>query len=285
MPELPEVENVRATIESAVRGARVVGHTDRERPDFLRPVLRGAGGDLCGREIAGLRRHGKQLAMTFTGVNDPVLSVHLGMTGQFRVYPHTDDAADADAAAIPPHTHHLWTVALPSGERLTLGFTDPRRFGRLAIRRDVRELHRRWAGLGPDALLVGPVGLHKRLVRTRRPLKAALLDQQVVAGLGNIYVDELLFKTRLHPLMSAHATTRDDAARLVRSMRTLLTQAIAAGGSSLRDYVDGEGRRGGFQDRHRVYGRAEQPCRRCRRVLRRLAVAGRTTVCCEQCQG
>ena len=132
---------------------------------------------------------------------------------------------------------------------------------------------------------MGPAGLLEALSRKRLAVKAALLDQGVVAGLGNIYVDELLFGLGLHPLRRADTLTRQDCERVVRRMRSLLNRAIAAGGSSVRDYVDAEGAAGGFQLRHRAYGRAGLRCtRRCGGVLVRCVVAGRGTVFCPRCQ-
>jgi len=142
----------------------------------------------------------------------------------------------------------------------------------------------RWHRLGPDALAVRPAELNAGLGRTGRPIKAALLDQQVVAGLGNIYVDELLFAARLAPHARADGLDLPAVQRLVRQMRRLLRRAIDAGGSTFRDYVDAAGEAGRFQQSHRVYGRAGLGCRRCGRPLGSTLVAGRTTVWCPRCQ-
>ena len=166
-------------------------------------------------------------------------------------------------------------------------FTDPRRFGGLWTFAQLDVLiDQRWAALGPDALTVTPNELYRRLSATRRSLKAALLDQGLLAGLGNIYVDELLFGTRLHPLTPADTVDRSLAGSLVRRMRTLLTRAIERGGSSLRDYIDGQGERGTQQNHHRVYGRSGQRCyrRSCPAVICCDQVAGRTTAWCPGCQ-
>ncbi len=268
MPELPEVEQVRRTLRSAVVGRRVVRASVR-RAD----VVHGAGpGDLLdGRTVADVQRRGKQLALV--GDDGRCVCIHLGMSGQLR---HV-----TNGAAEPRHTHVIWTLG--GGGRVW--FTDPRRFGGVWAFEHTNALHReRWDVLGPDAMRITPAVLWRSLQRTRRALKAALLDQGVVAGLGNIYVDELLFRARLHPLTAACAVERDAVGRLVPMMRRLLARAIAAGGSTLRDYVDATGEAGGFQRQHRVYGRSGQPCRRCGEPLESHVAAGRTTVCCPACQ-
>ena len=232
-------------------------------PDDTRPLEA-----FRGVAVTEIRRHGKQLALV---TDAGVLLVHLGMTGKLL---HLS-AEGTD----PPHTH--LSLALDSGGRLI--FSDPRRFGGVWLLPDEAGLCGRWGRLGPDALRIGPAGLYARLRGTTRALKASLLDQDLVAGLGNIYVDELLHSRRFDPRRSAHTVTRAQAAGLVRSMRTILHHAIAAGGSTIRDYADAEGKAGGFQDRHRVYGRGGLPCRRCRRPLHTATVAGRTTVWCRRC--
>lgn len=195
------------------------------------------------------------------------------MSGRLCVYER--------GAVLPKHTH--WTLDFSDGTRLA--FTDPRRFGGLWGYAHLEDLQtRRWATLGDDALLIGPATLHRGLRDTQRALKATLLDQRVVAGLGNIYVDELLFAVKLSPWTPGSEVTRRDCERLVRGMRTLLGRAIAAGGTTLRDYVDASGRAGGFALRHRAYGRAGLRCVRCRSVMRSALLAQRTTVWCEVCQ-
>jgi formamidopyrimidine-DNA glycosylase len=198
---------------------------------------------------------------------------------------------DTDRRATPPdrsrnHRHVVWT--LDSGRRLV--FRDPRRFGGIwTFDSQPALLAARWASLGPDALAITPRRLREALGATARPIKAALLDQSLIAGLGNIYVDELLFRCRIHPLTPADRLAADHCAadgprRLVAAMRRLLHSAIARGGSSVRDYVNANGSRGRFQQRHHVYGRAGLPCRRCAAPLISRPVAGRTTVFCPICQ-
>lgn len=293
MPELPEVECVRRSLERLVVGRRV------RAVRVTRPqVIRGKTTPealLVGDRVDRVLRQGKQLALV--GQRGGCVCVHLGMSGQLCVSdnsPHhpalpkvkrtSGPIRSTHLSEFPAHTHVIWQF--DSG--LAMRFTDPRRFGGLwTFGRLDDLLTKRWAKLGPDALVITPAGLQERLLTTRRALKAALLDQQLVAGLGNIYVDELLYGARLHPLLPANRVDRPTAQTLVRRMRTLLTHAIERVGSSLRDYVDAENRQGSQQDHHRVYGRAGQPCKRrsCRGVIDSEQVAGRTTAWCPSCQG
>ncbi|MEM1446378.1 MAG: bifunctional DNA-formamidopyrimidine glycosylase/DNA-(apurinic or apyrimidinic site) lyase [Planctomycetota bacterium] len=276
MPELPEVETVRRTVAAATAGKCVVGGTlmraDVWNGDGSWKAIASA---WVGKRLGDPIRAGKQLALlTEDGAEQPVVCVHLGMSGRLCVYRSGD--------ALPKHTH--WRLDFEDGS--TLAFTDPRRFGGLWGYPSLAELQtRRWSGLGPDATTIGPAALHRGLGNTRRALKAALLDQNVVAGLGNIYVDELLFATRLSPWTPGNRITRKDCERLVRAMRTLLGRAIAAGGTTLRDYVDADGQAGSFALKHRAYGRGGLKCTRCRAVMSTGLLAQRTTVWCERCQG
>lgn len=279
MPELPEVEHVGRTLRPAVLG-RTVTAVDLRRPDIVTGSSTPA--DLLeGQRVVDLRRHGKQLALVAdTG---RCVVVHLGMSGRLL---SLRPGVRHEAALSPPldrHMHAIWR--LDSGGHVV--FADPRRFGGLWTFASDADLHtQRWGVLGPDALAIGPAALHDRLARTRRPLKAALLDQHLVAGLGNIYVDELLFACRLSPTTPTEAVNRATAARLVRHMRRILGKAIDAGGSTLRDFVGADGRVGGYQRAHRVYGQGGRRCPRaaCRSALQTTIVAGRTTTFCPVCQ-
>jgi len=272
MPELPEVETVRRTLAGQVVGRRVQ-KVQIHRAEVVRGDLRGeAVGLLEGDRIREVLRLGKQLAVV--GDHGGVACVHLGMTGSLCC------GSDKAMAGLK-HVHVVWEM----GKNRRMWFRDPRRFGGIwGFASEEALWGQRWNKLGPDATLITPAKLQKALNRTRRALKAALLDQQVVAGLGNIYVDELLFVTHLHPEMPADAVNRALAARMVRSMRRILEQAVNAGGSTLRDYVDAQGQAGGYQNQHKVYGRKGLPCRVCDRTLEATVVAGRTTVSCPVCQ-
>ena len=266
MPELPEVETVRRGVEAFAVGRRI-SSVRVLRPD----VVRGDVSAMARTTLTGAQRHGKQLALLTR--RGPLACVHLGMSGSLCVH----QAGEPLAA----HVHVVWKLA-GGGE---LRFRDPRRFGGVFGFADTDALHAaRWSRLGPDATAIGVADLHHRLQATTRALKPALLDQALAAGLGNIYVDELLYAARLHPLTPACTLGRNDVRRLVARMRPLLQAAIDAGGSSLRDHVDAEGAAGAFQDRHRVYGRGGLACRRCDATLSVALVAQRTTVWCEGCQ-
>jgi len=281
MPELPEVEALRRSLVD-----RLIGRTVAAVRVARRDVIAGARDEpalLLGRRLTELRRHGKQLALI--GAGDPprhadagpVVCLHLGMSGSVtHVRSHAQPAR--------PHTHVTWT--LDDGSQLR--FADARRFGGLWTFPDPAALtHQRWSRLGADALRITPGPLAAALRQTRRAIKAALLDQSIVAGLGNIYVDELLFRLRLHPLTPAPVVGGEAAQvrRLVSAMRRLLRAAADRGGSSLRDYINGQGEAGRYQRAHRVYGRAGLPCTRCRAPLATGLVAGRTSVWCPNCQG
>ncbi len=228
-----------------------------------------------------MHRHGKAHSIKPASC----LDIHLGMTGSLRHYADSDNNVRGPACLTTgeknSHIHVIWK--LDDGSRLQ--FRDPRRFGGIWTFASLDELQSdRWNDLGKDALVISPQQLQEKLCKTNRPIKAALLDQGLVAGLGNIYVDELLFACGLHPLTPAGAVESATVQTLVRAMRVILNRAIRAGGSSVNDYVDGEGRQGSFQQRHKVYGRTGQPCLTCKMNLAALVVGGRTSVYCPRCQ-
>ncbi|MCX5662547.1 MAG: bifunctional DNA-formamidopyrimidine glycosylase/DNA-(apurinic or apyrimidinic site) lyase [Planctomycetota bacterium] len=295
MPELPEVQSVCASLAPRILGREIRSVAVRRTEVVVGSTTPEA--MLVGRRFTAIRRHGKQIALLAGDDALPAICVHLGMTGSLCHRP-ADDPAVRAAIASPRggrsksvkdsgesmevrHLHALWQL----DDGTWLVFRDPRRFGGLWTYPTFADLIlERWGELGPDALTARPAELFARLGATGRPLKAALLDQGLLAGLGNIYVDELLHERRLHPLTPANALSASDVKGLVGSMRRLLARAIRAGGSSLRDYVDGEGKSGSFQLTHRVYGRGGEHCRRCRTTLQTLTVGGRTTVACPKCQ-
>lgn len=274
MPELPEVERVRRTLM-----ATVVGKTVSLLRVRRRDVVHGSARPealLASKRIERIDRHGKQLCLIAAG-DETCVCVHLGMTGSLRFFRQGKKRIILDN-----HCHVTWHFEC--GGQLV--FRDPRRFGGLWTFTCQEDLWlQRWKTLGPDATTITTKELYEKLIYTNRVIKSALLDQQVVAGLGNIYVDELLFACQVCPLEPAANLTRACAQRIVRSMRRILKRAVAAGGSTLRDYVDGNGRQGSFQSLHQVYGRGGKPCKKCRRLLSTCHIAGRTTVFCSHCQG
>ncbi|MEM7624961.1 MAG: bifunctional DNA-formamidopyrimidine glycosylase/DNA-(apurinic or apyrimidinic site) lyase [Planctomycetota bacterium] len=283
MPELPEVETVCRTLARHMIGQRITRVRLRRR-DVVRPVSAGHTDLLLDQTVTRIERHGKQLALV--GDRGACVCVHLGMSGSLCVVDSTakdhKPHADRDGPATKTdHIHVVWTL----GDGAEVWFRDPRRFGGIWTFASEQELRQtRWAKLGPDALVITPGQLHAGLSQTRRALKAALLDQHLVAGLGNIYVDELLFATSLHPLRPAATLAPVDSQRLVRAMRRILGRAIEAGGSTLRDYVDAAGQVGGYQTAFKAYGRGGEACGRCGEVMDTLVVAGRTTSACSVCQ-
>lgn len=270
MPELPEVESIRRDLTAALVGHRIASMVIRRRS-----VIRGRSRPadlLAGQTVTAVARHGKQLAVR--GSAGSVVCVHLGMSGSLVL----GSAGDQ----IPVHTHVRWR--LDDGRELR--FRDPRRFGGLWTFSDMPGLlAARWHRLGPDALSIRPVDLLTRCRNTARSIKAVLLDQTVVAGMGNIYTDELLFRRQIHPCRRADTLDRCEIEGLVRAMRRLLLRAAAAGGSSLRDHRRAGGGEGAFQRSHRVYGRAYQPCPVCGMALVSGLVAQRSTTWCAGCQG
>jgi len=298
MPELPEVECVRRSIEAGVLGRRVEGATVHRRDALCREGEPFGGWSRLGhqprptrftrvprtelgvdRVVRAVHRHGKQLAIELAP--DRAILVHLGMTGQLIWRDAGGQLPKSD------HIHVTWRLGprsgADSGGRLV--FRDPRRFGGVWLYPSLETLaQHRWAGAGADALKITGAQLRAGLSRYRRPIKAALLDQGVIAGVGNIYADEALHKARLSPEQPAVDLSTADVDRLRKALRAVLTQAIKSGGSTLRDYTDGAGRAGAYQSRHSVYGRGGEPCQRCGATLSQATVAQRTTVWCPSCQ-
>lgn len=274
MPELPEVETVVQTLRPHLDHVRLTAVWTSGQPlRMARPVDRLQLQRLCvGAETAGVRRRGKYILIDLIqdGSKAGVL-VHLGMTGRLRVQSKKESRA--------PHTHVVWTI---DAER-ELRFVDPRRFGWVQAARNLDELPE-LAGLGPDPLSeLTLAGLRAVLAKSRAPLKSFLLDQRHLAGLGNIYVCEALFRAGLHPRTpSNHAVGK--SAELLRGIRAALSAAIKNRGTSLRDFVDSDGGEGNNAIKLLVYGREGESCRRCRARIERQVDAGRSTFFCPHCQ-
>lgn len=262
MPELPEVETVRRTLSPHVAGRRIASVR------YFSPIAAGGEPDamavgLTGRRIVELNRTGKYLIFR---LDAGWMTVHLRMTGKLLI--------DGE--------HTPWTRAeLTFDDGRALVFEDVRQFGRLLwspqFPADV-------ARLGPDALDLGAALFVSLLKGRRATIKPLLLNQRVVCGLGNIYVDEALHRARIHPLADAAKLSRKRLLGLHRAVAEVLTEALAAGGSSISDYVDADGRRGWFQMEHRVYGREGEPCPICASPIRRIVVSQRGTHFCPRCQ-
>ena len=275
MPELPEVETVRAGLERAlvgrtvtaveVSGSRAVRRQDRR--EFARLVT--------GRRILGVTRIGKHLLVACAG---GTLVVHLRMTGRLAI---EDDPATERA----PHTHAVFS--LDDGRELR--FVDPRTFGELFFAVAGESVLDELLGrLGPDALrdVIDPDLLGALVARRHTTLKALLLDQRMIAGVGNIYADEICFVAGLRPDRRTDSLGPDDVAALARALRQVIERAVELGGTSLRDgsYRDVWGRPGSFQSERAVYGRQGEPCRRCGTPIERARIAGRSAHFCPRCQ-
>jgi formamidopyrimidine-DNA glycosylase len=271
MPELPEVEMVARSLAPLIEGRTVTAvWTSGFGLRMRRPVdLEALRTLTVGRRLMGTSRVGKQLIVNVAGGNEVL--IHLGMTGKLSV-----DAATAPRAL---HTHVAWTFR----DGREMRFVDPRRFG--WVEGVAAENASQWRQeLGADPLReLGEKQLAELLRRSRAPLKAFLLDQGKIAGLGNIYVCEALFRARLHPKRPAHQAARQ-AARLLEAIREALEQGLANRGTTLRDYVDAEGRRGDNARALLVYGREGEPCRVCEGAIKRQVQAGRSTFFCSVCQ-
>jgi formamidopyrimidine-DNA glycosylase len=270
VPELPEVETVVRDLRPRLVG-RKVGAVEVGNKALRKPWDPAWGPLIIGRRIKGVRRRGKWILIDLG--QDLVLVVHLGMTGQLTVAPAT--------AERETHTHLI--LALGRGQ---LRFRDIRRFGSATLFQSADDLGRFFAdsGLGPEPWDLKAEQWHQRLALTRRCLKAVLLDQRVVAGVGNIYADESLFLAGLHPSRLAHQTTADERDRLRSAIVTVLEKAITHRGSTIRNYVGGSGLRGEFQRELEAYGRTGQPCSRCGTPIEQLRLAGRSTHFCPSCQ-
>jgi formamidopyrimidine-DNA glycosylase len=280
MPELPEVETVRRGLEPALVGARVVG-VEQRRPDLRFPFPERFAERLAGRLIKALRRRAKYLLADLDSAE--VLVMHLGMSGSFRV----------EESARPSNrgSHDHVAFDLSTGTRVT--YNDPRRFGfmQLIAGADLAA-HPLFATIGLEPLgdELDGAALARRFANKRTSLKAALLDQSLIAGLGNIYVCEALHRAGLSPLRAASSLAGKTGAPNARAhglagaIRDVVAEAIAAGGSSLRDHRRPDGRLGYFQHAFRVYDREGTPCPCCGARVRRIVQGGRSTFYCPRCQ-
>ncbi|WP_297526871.1 bifunctional DNA-formamidopyrimidine glycosylase/DNA-(apurinic or apyrimidinic site) lyase [Thiohalobacter sp.] len=270
MPELPEVETTRRGIAPHLAGRHITSVIVRQRR--LRwAIPKALERELPGQPVTAVERRAKYLLIR-TPAGTAIL--HLGMSGSLRLLP-----ADTPAG---PHDHV--DLVLEDGRCLRL--TDPRRFGALLWTRRDPARHRLLAGLGPEPL--GPefdgALLHARSRGRRTPVKAFIMDSHVVVGVGNIYANEALFRAGIHPARAAGRIGRTRCDRLAQAIREVLAEAIAQGGTSLRDFVGSDGRPGYFRQTLAVYGRGGQPCPRCGHALREIRIAQRSTVYCPRCQ-
>jgi len=266
MPELPEVQTVVSTLAPHVTGARVLA-VQLNRKDIVTPIDLDIAPLLENRVITAVTRRAKRIVFTLENANR--FYIHLGMSGQLTL--------ETPSAEVKKHTHLILRLQHP---KLEIRFRDPRRFGGIF-----------WLGaadgdnaLGPEPLTLKPARLAKSLASTRRPIKSALLDQRLIAGIGNIYADESLYLAAIHPLTPANELPAAAVARLNRAIKQTLRRAIAARGSTLRDFVGADNAPGGYRVKHQVYGRDGEKCRKCRTVIERIVLTGRSTCYCPRCQ-
>jgi formamidopyrimidine-DNA glycosylase len=290
MPELPEVETVRRGLEPVLTG-RVLARVEQHRPDLRRPFPERFAERLTGRRVAGLTRRSKYLLIGLEGGETWI--IHLGMSGRILVETHgpppypSPPRGEGTASHGKAGKHDHVIVTTDWGAVVT--YNDVRRFGLMDLwpTADL-DRHKLLAGLGPEPLgneFSGAV-LAASLTGKRTPIKAALLDQRIVAGLGNIYVSEALHRARVSPARLAGAISRRRLDRLAGEIVATLNDAIAAGGSSLRDYRQADGELGYFQHAFRVYDREGAPCPTpgCPGTVRRIVQSGRSTFHCPKCQ-
>ena len=280
MPELPEVETVANGVDARIRGDRIdeLWFSSKREPMKSSPATMAKA--LSGRTIERVHRVGKHIVFDFTPEpdRDPIQwIVHLGMTGRLVVVDPT--------VPRPPHTHGV--LLLRSGRELR--FIDPRRFGRMGLHvaektKDTAPGFSGFRGPGQEPLHISKADFHKLFHSRRTSIKAALLNQSLLHGVGNIYADESLFRAKIRPRRMASRLTTQELDGLHSSVQKVLREAIRLGGSSVSDYVDADGERGFFQLRHFVYMRTEQPCLVCGTPIRRVVVAGRGTHYCPVCQ-
>jgi formamidopyrimidine-DNA glycosylase len=274
MPELPEVETVVRSLRASLVGRSIIdvrlGKTDFiDDPAELERYLPGS-------RVAAITRFGKYISIEIEprspgGAKYPRFIVHLGMTGRLTIC-HPEEP-------IPPHTHCFF--GLDNGQELR--YTDPRRFGRMLMASDdaMEKFHGR---LGAEPLEIRAEDFVRKFTGRAARVKAMLLDQAVIRGIGNIYADEALFRAGIHPARLGRNLSRKQLLALYRAVRAVLNAAIRLRGSSIADYVDSTGRKGEFQQRHRVYQREGKPCPVCRTPIRRIVVAGRSSHFCPRCQ-
>ena len=273
MPELPEVETVRAALAPALTGRRLdrVDILDTRLVRPFEPLAVAA--ELEGERVTAVERRGKYLVVRFESGSS--LLIHLRMTGSLRHAPQGSVADD-------PHRRAV--VSLDDGSEVM--YRDVRRFGtwRLLGAGELEPYLEQRLGVEPFSRDFTPSRFARRLESRRAPIKAALLDQRTLAGMGNIYADEALWRARIHPLRAAGGLTADEVKRLRDAVRRALEAGIARQGATLRDYATPDGSRGRMQHEFKVYGRGGEPCVRCGTPIAKTRVAGRGTWYCPQCQ-
>lgn len=275
MPELPEVETVARGLQREIAGQKILSIT-LGKIDFI-DNPEALERELPGRAIVRVERYGKFMLLRLSsnqpnaGAEDPALLVHLGMTGSL--------APIAAGAPQKKHTH----VVMQLADGRELRYVDPRRFGRMAYLTG-EPLQRELQRFGADPLEADLSEFVARIQQRKSRIKALLLDQTVLRGVGNIYADESLWKAKIHPAQLGSRLNPQHLKELYGVLQAILKKAILLRGSSISDFLDAEGEPGEYQQHHRVYGREGKPCLRCKTVIRRISVAGRSSYFCPNCQ-
>jgi len=270
MPELPEVETVANGVDARVRGQKIARVWTSGKPQTFKSAESEIVETLTGAKIEKVRRVGKTIVMDVVRgkAHTAQFLVHLGMTGRLLV--------SKAEVPLPPHTHAV--LSLTDGREVR--FVDPRRFGRLSV----ETAEGGYAGPGVEPTTVSVEEFATLFKGRKLAIKAALLNQSILHGVGNIYADESLFRAGIRPTKQGGKLTRVELERLRTALQQVLKKAIELGGSSVSDYVDADGVRGFFQQEHKVYGRAGESCKDCGAALKKIVVGGRTTIYCPKCQ-
>lgn len=272
MPELPEVETIVRHLASGLPGHRI-REVRVHQADLLDTPPDGFCGDVAGQEILAVSRRGKNIVLSLS--RPQFLVVNLGMTGRLLFFPGTEGGS-------PPSHPGLDFLLEPTG---TLVYTDIRRFGRLRLL-SPGAWKEESARLGPEPLQKGlsDSTFHQALQRSRSPIRSWLLDQRNIAGVGNIYASEALFRGGIHPRRPADTLSFQEGKALLAGLRAVLRQAVQARGTTLRDYRTATGEEGNFAEALRVYGRNGQPCLRCKTPVERIVLGNRSAFFCSRCQ-
>ncbi|HXB62332.1 MAG TPA: bifunctional DNA-formamidopyrimidine glycosylase/DNA-(apurinic or apyrimidinic site) lyase [Acidobacteriaceae bacterium] len=268
MPELPEVETVANGVNIRVAGESIVSVWMSDKPQTFKSPREEVEKVLTGSRIERVHRVGKTIVCDLVRADRSKANwlVHLGMTGRLLVS-HAE-------IEVPKHTHLI--ASLSSGKEIR--FVDARRFGRISVAESA------YLGPGKEPLQIGPAEFTALFAGRKTPIKAALLNQKLLHGVGNIYADESLFRAGIRPKRQAGRLAKDELKRLHTGLKSVLKHAIKLGGSSVSDYVDAEGVRGFFQLQHRVYMRTGEPCLVCKTPIKKITIGGRSTHFCPKCQ-
>jgi len=280
MPELPEVETVRRGLEPVIVG-RYFSKVELRRKDLRFPFPERFAERLMGSKIERLERRAKFLVATLS--TSEILTMHLGMTGRFSIENAQIGDFEHASGGNPKHDH----VVFHFDDATKVTFNDPRRFGFMELlTASEAEEHPRFVALGPEPLsnAFSEDYFYKKIKVKKSPIKSVLLDQRVVAGLGNIYVCEALFRAGIHPRRTGEKVKRKEAGLLAAHIRDVLKEAIEAGGSSISDFANTDGKLGYFQHNFAVYGKENSACSKCDSLIEKIAQSGRSSFFCSACQ-